>query len=632
MLDDLALGPGNPVTIRALQSAELSKHLLLLVAVDSITKRSCPREHKAAGMDSAFALLTKVQEKLPGVAAEILALPQVGAWALSCLERAEEETAGAPERTGSFPLRVDLGYLNAVAASAALRAGLPFELVVPLRHGRLVLPHIGMADVGLTQAAQKQRWDTARIRSARQLPVTETSPIEPPVEILMTDGTERPYPACWIPVHRLRAEACGLVLDVALDNQDPFLDRYGHPVAATQTPRAADAAAAAWTALIAHAWQLLAGHHRDYATAIAAGLRSIVPLSSEQSENRIAAVSCLAFGAVGIGLPRAADTLAESLVHEFQHLKLGAAADIDDFFIPGPSMLVYAPWRDDPRPCEALLQGVYAYVGVTGFWRTERLFVRPGRKLAGNIEFARWRSATLYAARTLAGSGRLSRSGHRFVGGLITTLRGWQGDPVPAQSLRIAQEMLTAHHLDWRACHLRPSIAAVDQLALSWENGSDPADDGDIRITARGDDPPTGARIRRQMTELRYRDPERFLRSQHDSRLPGAISGLDAADTALVHGDDEAAEAGYRLRIAADGRDPGAWSGLALIAWRRASQAPGWSAVRTALRPELSCALYLRLRESTGQVTDPGSLIAWTARRGTRRAPRTAGQLPVARP
>jgi hypothetical protein len=37
----------------------------------------------------------------------------------------------------------------------------------------------------------------------------------------------------------------------------------------------------------------------------------------------------------------------------------------------------YAPWRSGPRPLNGLLQGAYAFLGVSGFWRQQRR--SPGR-------------------------------------------------------------------------------------------------------------------------------------------------------------------------------------------------------------------------------------------------------------
>ena len=41
--------------------------------------------------------------------------------------------------------------------------------------------------------------------------------------------------------------------------------------------------------------------------------------------------------------------------------------------------LLYAPWRDDPRPLGGLTQGAYAFFGIAAFWRSHRT------KLSGSM-------------------------------------------------------------------------------------------------------------------------------------------------------------------------------------------------------------------------------------------------------
>ena len=51
-----------------------------------------------------------------------------------------------------------------------------------------------------------------------------------------------------------------------------------------------------------------------------------------------------------MALPADGETLALLLIHEFQHVKLGAVLDLLDLCDPADRRLFYAPWRDDPRP------------------------------------------------------------------------------------------------------------------------------------------------------------------------------------------------------------------------------------------------------------------------------------------
>jgi uncharacterized protein len=71
-----------------------------------------------------------------------------------------------------------------------------------------------------------------------------------------------------------------------------------------------------------------------------------------------------------------------TLTHEIQHVKLGALLDLVTLTLPDDGRRYYAPWRDDPRPLGGLLHGVYAYLGVTEFWRRQRNL--PGNRVSSN--------------------------------------------------------------------------------------------------------------------------------------------------------------------------------------------------------------------------------------------------------
>ncbi|MET8150793.1 aKG-HExxH-type peptide beta-hydroxylase [Actinoplanes sp. NPDC049668] len=57
----------------------------------------------------------------------------------------------------------------------------------------------------------------------------------------------------------------------------------------------------------------------------------------------------------------------------------------------------YVGWRDDPGPLSGLLQGLYAFAGVTDFWRVHR--ERSGALT--QFEFALWHRQTLGTAGVL---------------------------------------------------------------------------------------------------------------------------------------------------------------------------------------------------------------------------------------
>ncbi|MFC7484659.1 HEXXH motif-containing putative peptide modification protein [Luedemannella flava] len=57
------------------------------------------------------------------------------------------------------------------------------------------------------------------------------------------------------------------------------------------------------------------------------------------------------------------------LIHEQQHMTLGAVYDLVPLCVTNGEARHDAPWRLDPRPVPALLQGTFAHLGVTDFWR-----------------------------------------------------------------------------------------------------------------------------------------------------------------------------------------------------------------------------------------------------------------------
>ena len=116
-------------------------------------------------------------------------------------------------------------------------------------------------------------------------------------------------------------------------------------------------------------------------------------------------------------LPSSGTDLALLIIHEFQHVKLGALTDMFDLHDSTDQRVFFAPWREDPRPVGALLQGTYAHIGVTDYWRLRRHQVTGPDALAAAEQFARWRMMTAEAIETLANSGALTHARHPVRGG-----------------------------------------------------------------------------------------------------------------------------------------------------------------------------------------------------------------------
>ncbi|MFL6111118.1 MAG: aKG-HExxH-type peptide beta-hydroxylase, partial [Catenulispora sp.] len=136
--------------------------------------------------------------------------------------------------------------------------------------------------------------------------------------------------------------------------------------------------------------------------------------------------------------------------HEFQHVKLGAVLDAYDLYDESDRRHFYAPWRDDPRPFEGLLQGTYAHIAVTDFWRVRRLRLDGPPAEAAEQHFTRWRLHTAEAIDVLAGSGSLTPLGARFVEGMRATVLPWLSEPVAAAAEQAARNSSERHLAAYR--------------------------------------------------------------------------------------------------------------------------------------------------------------------------------------
>nr|WP_230416891.1 HEXXH motif domain-containing protein [Micromonospora tarapacensis] len=555
-----------------------------------------------------FALLTAAARRDPAVGRAVLALPHTGAWLAVTLRRLRRQagpstvpaplagrtTTGlepTPDAVG--PVAADLGYLGGLAAAAAIRAGLEFELPVTAVDGEVFLPSLGRARSGRAGRVTVSRTgDRVRVGSVEVPPPGA----EPPGAGIDSDG--------WSGLHRLHGSADGLTVQLCLDDLDPCRDCHRLCASGRLDP----AVVRQWQRLLDEAWPILVRHHRGHAAAISEGLRTIVPLQSDTASAGVNVTSMDAFGAVSMTPPADGQGLALGLLHEFQHAKLGAAIDIEPLYEPDDRRYYYAPWRDDPRPLGAALQGVYAFVAVTEFWRTRRAVAPAGRIRLAEVEFARWRDRVGRTCADIRSHGRLTSAGRRFVEGLDAVIDGWRDDPVPAGAAALAREAADDHWTVWRLRNRRPDPGLVDRLVEAWRAGVDcPAITVPVRVR-----PADGRWLSRSprldLVRLRLADPERFDRLRSGAeRLTDALPEASAGDLALAGGDHLAARAWYQRQLRHEPDQLAAWVGLTLADGRL----PAAEAAVHA-DPEL-CRAVLRALAAVAAAPDPLELCRWLA-------------------
>ena len=131
----LAQGADGPATIRLLRDAQLSKHLMLLHAIADAAGAADASAGGPAAFRAGYALLAELQATGEDGADWLLGLPHLGSWAHDGLIRLEQGSAA------------DFAYFACLVAAAAVRGGVPFELRVPVRAGRVQLPGLGFIRV-----------------------------------------------------------------------------------------------------------------------------------------------------------------------------------------------------------------------------------------------------------------------------------------------------------------------------------------------------------------------------------------------------------------------------------------------------------------------------------------------------
>ena len=418
----LAAGGGGVRALHHLAAAQYSKHMLLLRGV--VATAEAVGHPQAAPARHAYDLLADIQEQAPGDVDSVLRHPAVGEWAWRTLRALH----GGGAMVGAEP-----GRFAALAAAAAIRSRTPCTLDVPATSGVVTLPSLGVATLpGCGRAAiVRCAADGAAVFSAGGRVRVPADPDE------SAPG--------WRPLPHIVAEASGMTLRLLIDDLDPFR----MPVTADVAPRLTAEDIGWWRTALREAWTLLVRYHPAMAEEIAAATRVLTPLTPPP-EGQVSASSRETFGTVALSAPPDARSFALTLCHEVQHAKLTAVIDIVALTQPDDGRRWYAPWRDDPRPIGALLQGGYAFLGVSGFWHRQRRHEDDDAAILAHSEFVRWRAACQLVVDSLLASGRLTPAGGQFVAGMAQTLRGWEDEPVLPVARMIAQQNAERHLGRWR--------------------------------------------------------------------------------------------------------------------------------------------------------------------------------------
>ncbi|QKV91088.1 HEXXH motif domain-containing protein [Streptomyces sp. NA02950] len=585
---ELGRGSGGASSVAELRSGQRSRTMLLLRALVGIASGHPALPGPLPDVREPWRLLIRAERTAPAAVERILLHPQAGAWLNRCLRRLRGR------ESVKTPLWAETGYLYAMAASAALLAGIDFRITVAVREGGVMLPALGFARLPDRTA------ETAEVVRTPEGKTTVTAGRHTvPLPFDLTGNAPG-----WYGLRRLRGEHQGLICAPFLDDVDPYRDF----LRTTPPERLDDDEWKHWRTCFDAAWRLVAEQAQVDPRGIAACLGSLVPVPYTAHPDLFSASSPEAHGCVLLGRPADPLTLAASLVHEAQHTKLSALMDLVPLIEGGLEEIHYAPWRLDPRPLRGLLHGVYAFLGVTGFWqdRWHRAEAGPARDTAA-FEFALRRAQTARGLRTLLAHARLTPLGERFLRLAGERLAGWLAEPVPPLPRRWAADVLLDAELVYRLRHLQPDSVQIRHWARARRLGTAPPRALPVTSVRAA---PTATPPRPALVRHRLMEPVMFTRlhRDRDALLPDGTAP-DAADLDWAADRPGAALDGYRARLEKSPDDLSAWAGLAL------SMPDGTARQALLSRPELVLAVHRALRDTgtahPGPGPDPLALAEW---------------------
>jgi uncharacterized protein len=308
--------------VRQLVDGQQSLRRALLMAVNQAASTHAAVDSATrTRLRAAWDVLSAVDTEHPDVLDQVLSHPFVRLWAVRCLSQLESPSSA---------LAADLDYLSALAATAAVRAGITAELSVPIIDGAVLLPTIGRLVTGSGRAGHATAHLVIEVDVVQFLAgddgwkLTTTEMFKSGTIPVLADDDRRA--AEWHPTRRLWAGE----VSVALEDTDPFRDCYG----SNALPRLSSAQFAAWQQAFKAAWAEIENNFPEYAPAIRAGLTMLVPMAAEPGPNGVGAVERHAFGAVAV--PWSADParLSQLIVTAFQRAKFGGIIDVFDLYDP----------------------------------------------------------------------------------------------------------------------------------------------------------------------------------------------------------------------------------------------------------------------------------------------------------
>ncbi|NUS43480.1 MAG: hypothetical protein HOQ24_07320 [Mycobacteriaceae bacterium] len=566
---DLGSGTGSAATVAALAGQALHGRWILLQVL--VATLGADRPDEAGEAESALRVLADLRDSDPDLAADLLAYPHLGNWLtliFRWLNFADHAAAQA------VPMWADLGYLRWMAASGEILAGRPGSARVVVRAGVVMLPLLGMARLNETGECGHCRlsWSADGVLRFDDGATTR----------VVHSRLQRPQPA-WSPLRRL--EIADSAHPIHLDDLDPFRD-LDVVLPEQFTPESGEldpADALSWARYFDLAWQLLRSDFPQYYAPMRASLRMVVPLTGKPEKVGQSWTSPTGFGAIYATAPADVCNLTNTLIHEFQHNKFSLLVDQAQLFEPDATARFYAPWRVDPRPIYGIMHGIYAFFGVTDFWRVHRK-AACHRNMRADLEFECGRRQIATAIHEVVASGFLAPDGEKFLARLADRIAPWQSEDISPQVRDVAADVSVCLRAFWRVRNLAMSPADTAGLADLAAHGSPVADIAQPRFADQASIPASYHRLTLPHAMMRHAAEPDPLRDRDDG----------SGDFACITGDLTLAAERYQRQLRDDPMRPQTWAGLA-SALPRLHAAADLSLLRE--RTELVAAAYAALAE-----------------------------------
>lgn len=403
--------------------------------------------------------------------------PATGGWASYMWRRINK-----PQEGEHPPKWVHDGHFNCMAATAAIRAGLDFEITVPVWNGRITLPGFGQAT--LNENTPGEPWGIAQITT-----YGDTVEITNGQRVVTIPRTGEAELDGWRRLKSIHAEIPGdsSGIHIALDHFNPYRGA-GEPIPPGDPIHNLDRLhEEQWLARLAEGVSLLVRDHPGFAKVLAGVVHSVFPQPDRKLAIRFRTQSASSgdmIGAIEMSPPHDPRELAGTLVHEGYHNILNAIMLATPLFQKDPARPdrieeLYAPWRDDPRHAFGLLHGIVSFLGVARFWQ-ERIALEipdsPEARLA-QFEVAHWRQQLPTAIAQLEARPDLfTVEGRAFVNdALVPDIDSLQVQQLPADIQQVADVAVAYHRARWAAHHLRPDHEMVEALAHNWAEQTPPS-------------------------------------------------------------------------------------------------------------------------------------------------------------